>query len=94
MYYVESLGAISATIEAVVVVPQVIQNCKNKNTDSLSLLLIATWILGDTIKTIYFVKTNSPLQLIICGLFQITMDAIIVLQMYCYYKPVKENIPI
>jgi uncharacterized protein with PQ loop repeat len=86
VFYVESLGAISATVEAVVGVPQMIINCKTKNTDSLSYFMIASWLLGDFIKTIYFFKTNSPLQLILCGLFQITIDSIIVIQMLCYYK--------
>jgi hypothetical protein len=88
-YYVEILGIASASVEAVVAIPQIIQNFKNKNTESLSVLMILTWVIGDSIKTVYFFKTNSPIQLIACGIFQLSTDWIIVFQILWYYNNTK-----
>lgn len=85
-YYVELLGAASASVEAVIGLPQIYQNFKTKNTASLSLFMIYTWVIGDSIKTFYFVKTQSPFQLICCGIFQLTMDMVILLQIFLYSK--------
>jgi hypothetical protein len=92
MILVESFGIASAFFEAIVAIPQIFQNCKNKNTESLSVLMIITWILGDIFKTVYFYMTKSPLQMICCGFFQITADSILITQIICYYNNTKSKI--
>ena len=89
---VESFGIGSACFEAIVGIPQIIQNFKNKNTETLSIFMIMTWFLGDVFKTIYYIKTGSPLQLICYGSFQISADLILIMQIICYYKNTKSVI--
>jgi hypothetical protein len=84
--YVEILGTTSACLEATIGLPQIVQNYKTKSTESLSDFMIYTWVIGDSIKTFYFLQTQSPLQLILSGLFQITVD-IIILGQIIYYRP-------
>jgi hypothetical protein len=89
---VESFGIGSAGFEAIVGIPQIIQNFKNKHTENLSVMMIMTWMTGDVFKTVYFIKTRSPLQMICCGLFQITTDTILILQIICFYKNTRKII--
>lgn len=83
---VESCGIGAAIFEAIVGIPQIVQNFKRKNTENLSMFMIFTWITGDVIKTIYYIKTGSPLQLICTGSFQMTTDTILIMQIICFYK--------
>lgn len=84
--YVEVLGSVSASVEAIIGIPQIIKNFTTKNTKSLSSYMIYTWVLGDFIKSYYFISTNSPLQLIVCGVFQFLMDNVILMQILYYNK--------
>jgi uncharacterized protein with PQ loop repeat len=89
--YVEVLGGASASVEAIIGIPQIIKNYSTKNTDSLSSFMIYTWVIGDSIKSFYFFKTSSPIQLLSCGIFQLSTDLIILFQII-YYHRMKENV--
>lgn len=82
--FVEILGTASALVEACLGVPQVYNNFKNKSTDTLSLIMIFTWVLGDSFKSFYFYKTEAPLQLLMVGLTQLLIDFVIIAQIYYY----------
>lgn len=84
--YIETIGVISASVEACIGLPQVISNYKSRSTDTLSVFMIITWMFGDTFKTVYFLKTAAPLQLVICGLVQLTIDLILISQIVYYTK--------
>jgi hypothetical protein len=87
--YIEALGFLSAGIEAGLGLPQVISNYKNKTTESLSIALLMNWTLGDVFKTYYFIQTNSPMQMVLCGVFQLAIDFLLILQLiyYTYISP-------
>lgn len=51
---------------------------------SYSLSLIASWALGDAFKTYYFLSSDAPMQFIMCGLVQLIVDAVIVVQLWVY----------
>lgn len=89
-FYVEILGIVSASVEAVICIPQIITNCRTRSTASLSTVMIYIWVIGDSVKTFYFLKTQAPLQLICCGAFQLTTDLIIFFQILYYGKGDKE----
>ncbi len=84
-FYFEILGSISAFSEAIIGFPQIIENYRYKSTKTLSSLLILTWITGDSIKLIYFLLIDTPIQLIICAVTQIIQDIVIISQIF-YYK--------
>jgi uncharacterized protein with PQ loop repeat len=82
--YIEGLGVASATVEACFGLPQVITNYRNKNTDTLSFFMLVTWAMGDAFKTFYFLQTKAPLQMLICGLIQLSMDCVLLGQLLLY----------
>lgn len=93
--YIEALGDTAATVEAVIGLPQVIYNFMNKNCDTLSVFMLICWACGDSFKTLYYLETMVPLQFLVCGIFQLTLDMILLAQ-YLYYtyivlKKVKEK---
>jgi hypothetical protein len=83
--YKESLGYFTMFLECSVAIPQIIQNYSNKSTKNLSVTMIVIWLIGDSFKTLYFLKYESPFQFIIAGIIQIIFDCIIIGQM-SYYK--------
>ena len=89
-YYFEYIGTISASLESIIVVPQIYSNYVTKNVDNISNIMILMWFCGDSFKTIYYYYSNSPIQLIICGILQILLDVIIIFQLY-YYNDNKKN---
>jgi hypothetical protein len=89
--YIELLGYISGSVEATLGVPQVISNYSTKNTKGFSLVLIATWVGGDSFKLIFYYYSNSPIQLIMSSVGQLTVDFVILYQMW-YYNRITEKI--
>ncbi len=84
--YVEVLGTISSTIEATLPIPQIIENFRRKSTKNLSNTLVGCWILGDSMKTIYFYVSAAPIQLLISGMAQILLDVFVIFQICIYRK--------
>ncbi|KAL4498568.1 hypothetical protein ABPG72_019686 [Tetrahymena utriculariae] len=81
---VQVIGLISAMIEATLGFPQMIKNYQNQNASGISYGLIGSWFLGDFSKTIYFIYKSAPLQFTMCGVIQLTVDILIILQMKVY----------
>lgn len=87
--YIEFIGFLSLFIEAMLGVPQSLKIYKRKSSEGLSSILIISWIIGDTLKTIFYIYKESPIQFIFCGIFQIIVDIIIIFQIVIYGN--KEN---
>ncbi|KAL9644372.1 hypothetical protein ABK040_005830 [Willaertia magna] len=92
-FYTELIGMTSLSVEAMLAVPQVIKNYRNGSTQGLSLILVLTFVFGDTIKTAYFMVRKLPFQFIFSGCFQIVVDFVLVSQMV-YYDYWKFNTPL
>lgn len=91
--FVEAVGYCALVIEAMLGLPQVIKNYKNKSVKGMSLSMVLMWLAGDTFKTGYFIANSVPFQFWLCGLLQITIDIIILVQV-CLFKqnaPIKLN---
>jgi hypothetical protein len=82
--YAELLGYAALLIESTLGIPQVMRNMSQQSTAGLSKTLIATWVLGDAFKTFYFVVEGAPFQFLLCGIIQLTVDAILCAQLYLY----------
>ncbi|CAO3625563.1 unnamed protein product [Cunninghamella echinulata] len=82
--FIECLGMISLATEASLPLPQFISNYKRKSMTGFSLLVLASWFLGDSFKLFYFIYTQAPLQFDICGGFQLSIDTLIVFQFIWY----------
>lgn len=82
--YFEVIGYLSLMTEACLGLPQLISNYKKKSTKGLSTSLIAGWLVGDILKTVYFIIKEEPTQFVMCGELQILIDVLIVLQINMY----------
>lgn len=80
----ESVGTISLLVESLLGTPQAIANFKRKSTKGMSLGMIGGWFLGDGFKTIWFIINGEPLQFLMCGIIQLTVDVIILIQVFVY----------
>ena len=82
--YFEVLGSAALLTEAVLGVPQLLKNMQTNSTEGLSVTMIYGWTLGDTCKTVFFVKKAEPLQFVACGMIQIMVDLGILFQVFTY----------
>lgn len=78
--WVEGLGVAAMGLEAMLPVPTVIGSFRRKSMKGFSLAVLATWFFGDAFKTFYYITTAAPVQFLVCGIFQLCMDAVIVLE--------------
>uniref|UniRef100_A0A3B5LC51 Solute carrier family 66 member 2 n=1 Tax=Xiphophorus couchianus TaxID=32473 RepID=A0A3B5LC51_9TELE len=81
--FVEALGSLAVTFEAMLAVPQLLQNLQNRCTRGM-VKMVLLWTVGDAFKTAYFVMNDSPAQFWVCGSVQILLDAAILLQVLLY----------
>lgn len=49
-----------------------------------SISMVVLWTCGDVFKTTYFFLRAAPLQFWICGMLQVTIDLLILMQVYIY----------
>ncbi|KAF1798112.1 hypothetical protein V8B55DRAFT_1551656 [Mucor lusitanicus] len=90
--FIEILGALSLGIESTLPLPQCISNFKQRSTSGFSLLVLASWFLGDSFKLFYFIYKQSPLQFIICGAIQLSIDSFIVFEFLLFSSFVKSRL--
>eukprot|EP01095_Lingulamoeba_sp_RSL-Kostka_P003660 TRINITY_DN14635_c0_g1_i1.p1 TRINITY_DN14635_c0_g1~~TRINITY_DN14635_c0_g1_i1.p1 ORF type:complete len:234 (+),score=38.88 TRINITY_DN14635_c0_g1_i1:62-763(+) len=92
--YFQIIGVFSLLIESTLPLPQIYKNYTNRSVD-FNLVLFFSWIGGDSLKTIYFYFSGAPFQFMICGIIQLSLDVVILIQMLMYKKnesTVQENI--
>ncbi|CAB1417151.1 unnamed protein product [Pleuronectes platessa] len=82
--FVEALGSLAVMFEAMLGLPQLLQNVHNGSTKGMSVKMVLLWTAGDVFKTAYFVLSESPSQFWVCSSVQILIDAAILLQVPFY----------
>ncbi|XP_057693335.1 solute carrier family 66 member 2 [Corythoichthys intestinalis] len=82
--FVEMLGSLAVLFEAMLGLPQLLQNFHNRSTKGMSVKMVLLWMAGDVFKTSYFVINQSPSQFWLCGSVQIFIDVAILLQVVSY----------
>ncbi|XP_029909872.1 PQ-loop repeat-containing protein 1 [Myripristis murdjan] len=82
--FVEALGSLAVMFEAMLGLPQLLQNLQNRSTRGMSVKMVLLWTAGDVFKTTYFVMNESPAQFWVCGSVQILIDVAILLQVLYY----------
>ncbi|XP_075938383.1 uncharacterized protein LOC142938848 isoform X1 [Anarhichas minor] len=65
--FVETLGSLAVMFEAMLGLPQLLQNFHNRSTKGMSVKMVLLWTAGDVFKTAYFVMNESPSQFWVCG---------------------------
>lgn len=84
LLFVEALGSLAVLCEAMLGLPQLLQNYNNGSTRGMSVKMVLLWTAGDIFKTTYFVINESPTQFWVCGATQILIDIAILLQVGFY----------
>ena len=79
-------------IEALLDIPQIYELYISKNPHTISYLLIIGWLCGDIFKVSYYCSRNTPIQLIVCAIFQLSTDFIVIYQIYYYKQKYDENL--
>uniref|UniRef100_A0A0A9Y8U0 Solute carrier family 66 member 2 n=1 Tax=Lygus hesperus TaxID=30085 RepID=A0A0A9Y8U0_LYGHE len=82
--YIEILGFLALFTEAMLAVPQLLRNFKQKSTDGMSILMVLMWTVGDIFKTTYFIIREAPAQFWLCGSLQVLIDITILGQVIIY----------
>lgn len=78
--FVEVIGFVALTSESMLGCPQVLANHQGQSSAGLGNTLLITWIAGDAFKTWFFLSSSAPLQFVVCGIVQLTVDAVLVFQ--------------
>lgn len=92
-FYVEALGMVALLVEACLGLPQLFRNFARKSVSGMSVKMVLMWLIGDVGKTIYFVVRQNPAQFYICSSMQITIDILILLQVFFYNRRSSSRIP-
>ncbi|KAI1301244.1 hypothetical protein HDE_03144 [Halotydeus destructor] len=94
-FFVESVGYLSLSTEALLASPQLVKNFKSKSTSGLNKNMVLMWTIGDLFKTAYFIVNQVPAQFWLCGITQVTIDLLILGQVALYksarYKKVAKD---
>ncbi|CAI5438157.1 unnamed protein product [Caenorhabditis angaria] len=92
-YYVEGIGLVALLTEATLGLPQLVRNFQRKSTTGMSIPMVLAWLAGDLAKTAYFVAKSSPKQFWLCAIIQITIDCLILGQVFAYRKNTNAELP-
>ncbi|KAL7267562.1 hypothetical protein RUND412_009848 [Rhizina undulata] len=83
--FVDTLGYLALGIEAALPLPQVLANHKAKSCHGFRVSLLAAWLLGDVMKTIFFFNAEKVgLQFKICAAVQFVLDAFLGVQFWMF----------
>jgi len=91
--YFAILGTLSLGTESMLAAPQFLKNYRQGSTQGMSIFMVFGWLAGDLFKVVYFVILSQPLQFLFCGIMQVTIDCLIMGQVWFYSKqlPVKHG---
>ncbi|CAH8493117.1 unnamed protein product [Dicrocoelium dendriticum] len=84
--FVGLLGFASLLTEALLGLPQLIKNHRNKSTKGMSVMMVALWTFGDICKSIFFMVEKTPIQFPFCGWLQVALDCAILGQHFFYAR--------
>ena len=84
--YIQLQGYVALSIEALVPIPQIIKNQRNRSCKGFRISVLINWLVGDFFKMSYFFlsEANVPLAFKLCGFFQTICDVYLGLQFWMY----------
>jgi hypothetical protein len=84
-FYVQLQGYVALSVEALLPIPQILENQRNQACKGFRLSVLVNWLIGDTFKMTYFFlsESNVPWAFKLCGLFQAACDCYLGVQ---YWK--------
>lgn len=84
--YVALQGYVALSVEAILPIPQILENQRIRSCKGFRLSVLVNWLVGDTFKmTYFFLSGNSvPWAFKLCGLFQAACDCYLGVQYWMY----------
>lgn len=89
-YFSEILGWTSIICWIVVFTPQLFENYKRKSGESLSVLFLFIWLLGDILALVGLILCNLEIFQIVLTAYYTIVDSLLILQIY-YYRRYRET---
>ena len=82
--FLQIIGSLSASFEALTCFPQIIENCRTKVTKNVSFMMIIFWLFGDSFRFCYNLYYKTPLQLKVGMGIMVLLDSIVIIQLILY----------
>ncbi|KAH9842167.1 putative membrane protein [Teratosphaeria destructans] len=84
--YIAIQGYVALGVEAILPIPQILQNHRSRSCKGFRLSVLVNWIIGDVFKMTYFFLSEGgvPWAFKLCGLFQAGCDAYLGVQYWMY----------
>lgn len=84
--YVGIQGYVALGIEAILPIPQILENQKSRSCKGFRLSVLVNWLIGDAFKMTYFFLSEGgvPWAFKLCGLFQAACDCYLGVQYWIY----------
>ena len=82
--FLQIIGSLSASFEALTCFPQIIENCRTKVTKNVSFMMIIFWLFGDSFRLCYNLYYKTPLQLKVGMGIMVLLDSIVIIQLVLY----------
>lgn len=85
-WFTDMQGYVALSIEAVLPIPQILSNNRNKSCKGFRFSVLVNWLIGDAMKMTFFFLAESsiPWAFKLCGLFQACCDAFLGVQYWWY----------
>ncbi|KAM0748310.1 hypothetical protein T439DRAFT_291721 [Meredithblackwellia eburnea MCA 4105] len=91
-FYITGLGFLALGLEATLPIPQLLVNFERKSTAGFRRTVLAAWVGGDAVKTIYFFLTpDNSISFKACAIFQLSVDLCICAQTWIYRAKTKRD---
>jgi len=86
--YVQIQGFIALGVEAVLPIPQILENHRLRSSKGFRLSVLVNWLIGDVFKMTYFFLSEGgiPWAFKACGLFQASCDCYLGVQYWMYER--------
>lgn len=84
--YVALQGYVALSVEAVLPIPQIVQNQRSRSCKGFRLSVLVNWLVGDAFKMTYFFLSGDgvPWAFKLCGLFQAGCDCYLGVQYWMF----------
>lgn len=84
--YVQIQGYVALGVEAVLPIPQILENHRSRSCKGFRFSVLVNWLIGDLFKMMYFFLSEGevPWAFKLCGLFQAACDCYLGVQYWMY----------
>lgn len=84
--YVQIQGFVALGVEAILPIPQILENHRLRSSKGFRVSVLANWLIGDAFKMTYFFMSEGgiPWAFKLCGMFQAACDSYLGVQYWMY----------